>query len=172
MTCLVGIDFSTRSIHGAIIPLDPTSSDIQLAMFRTADLPRSSDVATRCRAVRLALRDWWRYATPRLPGWDVTSAWVEEPIGPHRGADRALLPILGAILSATPTATTAATITTLEWRRVLDLPLRMTKDQAILAAVDAWDTNGATNTPPPTHHHAEAYLIALAGRTLCWKHAA
>lgn len=165
MTCLVGIDFSTRSIHGAIIPLDPTSSDIQLAMFRTADLPRSSDVATRCRAVRLALRDWWRYATPRLPGWDVTSAWVEEPIGPHRGADRALLPLLGAILGAVPTGTTAATISTLEWRRTLGLPLRMTKQESL----DRADAYGAT---PPTHHHADALHIAHAGRTLCRKHAA
>jgi hypothetical protein len=97
---------------------------------------------------------------------EVTMVWVEEPWGFHRNADRALLPLFGAIMASVPTRASVAGIQPQEWRRTLGLSRRLSKQDAILNAAGRCDLRW------PTEHQAEALLIAHAGRRLCWTAAA
>jgi hypothetical protein len=173
MTLIAGIDFSTKQITAAIIPLDPTVTPH--VTFTHLDLPRTRDTTQRLRGLRrgMALTFW----TVELAGraQDVTSVWVEEPWGPHRNVDRSLLPLYGGILASVPTTITATGITTRDWRTTLGL--RLSGSEKKLAAIAhanlylhqqaGWDTNESADV---TEHECEALCIALAGRTITWAH--
>jgi len=156
MTLLAGVDLSVSRLDVAIIPLDPdTPRD---PVFVTEHVPQATDKSQRCRQIGriipLMLRDYDQ---------DVTMVWVEEPYGPYRTADRALLPVYGAVLASIPAWMEATGITTREWRSVLGLPLGLSKTQAILEAHSRCPDLERTLD----EHEAEAVLVALAGRAEC-----
>lgn len=162
MTVLAGVDFSTKAIHVAFVPLDP---DVDVRpMLAVRELPKTRDPAERVRAARRTLRFLLRCVETMPWGLDVTSLWVEEPIGQYRNADRALLPLYGALL----TCHTAATgITAQDWRHALGIAPRASKADLIAHAHRL-----AAGTLPAAidDHCAESYLVAIAGRKLIWEH--
>lgn len=153
MTLIAGVDLSTTRIDVAILPLDPESP--RVPVWRSERLPSSKDRHDRCRHVPQALHSLLVDAEQ-----DVTMVWVEEPFGRFRSADRALLPIFGAVLASVPKWIEATGIGPLEWRRVLSLPAGLKKGDAIQRVEEL-------TRQQVDEHAAESYLIALAGRTLC-----
>jgi hypothetical protein len=155
---LCGIDFSTKQIDAALIPLDPGNHDVAAVTFRTAPIQSGLRGADRIRdaahAARQLLFD--------VKGYEVASVWIEEPFGAYRTADRALLPLMGALVAAIPQRMSVAVIGVQEWRRALGLPGSLTK----VAAIDEATTRSGFDAI--TEHQAEALLVALAGRQQCW----
>lgn len=177
MTALIaGVDLSTHHIDVALIPIDPDHGDPTcppVTWRRVAITADHRDTGHRCyqaaAAARTALTP---IAVPGTPGHTVESAWVEEPWGPYRNIDRALLPIYGSVCVGAYRATkTVATIATIDWRPIVGLTRGATKERCQAVAADWYRrTTGRVATIPATDHNAaEALLIALAGRTLTWR---
>lgn len=156
MTLLAGVDLSVSRLDVAIIPLDPDQQ--RSAIFRHEPVPKVKDRHQRCRYIPGIIRSLLKDEDQ-----DVTMVWVEEPFGRYRTADRALLPIFGAVLASIPAWITVTGVGPLEWRRILGLPAGLSKAPAILEAHSRCpDLEGALD-----EHEAEAVLVALAGRLEC-----
>ena len=161
MTLLLGVDFSTLAIHAAAIPLDPAARmRPELRLFEAA-IPKVQDKSQRCRAIMALTRGFY------LP--EVTTVWIEEPWGPYRNADRALLPIYGALLATVPPNIPATGIHTQDWRRALGLSPNLAKADSIKAAQEWLVKHAPTFAGVLNEHHAEALLIAAAGRVITWR---
>lgn len=109
---VLGVDISTTRLDMAAVPCLPYVT-IEPEVVRL-DIPASRvrDDAARC--VRLGRR--LRHALESAPY--VVAVAIENPIGPHRNTDRALLPILGALtMAADPAA--VCWYQAQEWRRIL-----------------------------------------------------
>lgn len=95
---VVGVDLSTTRIDVAAIPLDASRGGLVFATYGV-DNRRPLDLARRCASAGHALGDALG-AIQQTYAILVAAVAVEDPIGAHRSADRALLPILGALTMA------------------------------------------------------------------------
>jgi hypothetical protein len=139
---IVGVDLSTRQIDAAAIPAAPAPVDAPRLARRPIRNAKPLDPAARAVDAGLALRA----AIVALDlGPRVAAIGIENPIGPFRGADRALLPILGALtMAAWPIP--VAWYWPNEWREILGA------------------TGAASQTKPGGHARLEAlYPDALEG---------
>lgn len=172
---LAGIDWSTKALHAALIPLDEDHGDPSCppVVFRYEELPKlGADPVARIREAQAAVQVVTRSYLPTLDDrHDVVSVWVEEAWGNHRNTDRALLPIYGAIVSGIRDRQTVAGISAREWRKELGLDLRLTKEGAVREAQDWLWQQGPRRSYRLDEHQAEALLVALAGRQIMARHA-
>lgn len=164
MTMLVaGIDWSTKAIDVAIIPLDHDHGD--------ADLPR---VTLRRDALPHVDADQRpahaAYITTILlrsvEGYDVRHVFVEEPWTRSFRAAGAMFPVYGAILAASwlpPDGRRRVSgLSATRWRQTLKLGRALDKQSYVQDALRREPELPRTISD----HQAEAYLIALAGRHL------
>jgi hypothetical protein len=174
---LAGLDWSSRAIHAALIPLDTDHGDPSCppVAFHTITLPKPcGDDTIRIRAAR--------YATRELLTPDVHSVWVEEAYGTFRTSDRVLLPIQGAIVAGVPTGTTVALITADAWRRELGLKTGRTTSADAKAAAESYIMDWLSDHTPagggivgfrvPSEHEVDALCVALAARQILNREAA
>jgi hypothetical protein len=172
MTALVaGVDYSSQAIDVCLIPFDPDHGDPELSdlTFRRAGIPQHTP---HLRPVHAA------YIMQQLladeAGASVGWVWIEEAWGPHRNTDRALLPIYGAIMAAAWLPQDRRDVFPIkadEWRKVHGLRKQAGADKKAQSMTRAFEL--ASDLPVnTTHHSAEAFLIAWAGRRLIWKAAA
>lgn len=195
MTSLVaGIDFSTKRIDVALIPLEDDHGDRRVppVRFTGHDFPDFTLAHWRRQGPSAQFRSQHRChevaeILPILlnivdPIDDPPAVFVEEPFGGGRGghttADNPLREIYGAILAVA----LATPLSPNQWRRELGLPgpAKFTKFDAIRHAADwisaqdwdpFWDQIHDPRPAYPDEHKAEALLVALAGRAQLWKHA-
>jgi hypothetical protein len=169
---LAGIDFSSKAIHCALIPLDENDTETPPVTLRHYDLPTWKAASTtpayrsveRCRLVGGAVVELcdpfsWRTLLAGYGSAVVRHACIEEPFGSHGKADNVLRELYGAILASIPPHIERDTITTQEWRRIAfgGYVSEDWKETAILRAM--LETGIEVN-----EHSAEAYLIARACR--------
>lgn len=181
-----GIDLSSRALHAALIPADEANpAGLPPVVFRSVELPRFKPGATtaqwrsveRCRVVRDAVRELLRYVLslePHVVPYEVSSVWVEEPLGARNKATNVLREIYGSALASIPPHIERASIAPQEWRRVIRdegwlTPDTWTKADSVGLAVQ-WVAEHARDYhlafDALDEHHAEALLVALAGRRL------
>jgi hypothetical protein len=168
-----------------LIPLDPQDTTVPPVVFRRFDLPRMPTGCTaqyrsveRCRVVRAGVRELLRYVLADYRGGvashEVTSVWVEEPMGPRNKATNALREVYGGILASIPPHIERAAIAPQEWRRVVleeehgHLDRAWQKDDSTDLA-DLYLHRHRKSRAGIDEHQAEALLIALAGRGLTWR---
>lgn len=174
---LAGIDWSSKAIHAALIPLDTDHGDPTQppVVFRTMTLPKpTGDATLRIRAAR--------YATRELLTPDVATVWVEEAYGTFRTSDRVLLPIQGAIVAGVPTGMTVALITADAWRRELGLKTGRTTSVDAKAEAESYAMDWLSDNLPrsgntvgfrvPDEHEVDALCVALAARQILNREAA
>jgi hypothetical protein len=179
VTLLAGIDLSSRALHAALVPADDTDTSLPPVTFRCVELPRFKAGATtaqyrsveRCRAVRAGVRELLEDVTTELAGGlvvvgrdDVTSVWVEEPMGARNYATNVLRELYGAVRASIPSHIERAAIAPREWRRELGFDHGYTKYDGIGYAVQ-WCRDRGVNLLLD-EHYAEALCVALAGRAL------
>lgn len=150
---LAGIDFSTRAIHAALIPLEHGNGEPHVA-FRHIAIPKSPNPLDRYYQARLAMRTLCQDEK----GYPIHLVVVEQPMG--RFGVRPLWGMFGAIVASVPGIAAVTALDPQTWRRELGLPPRMTKEQAIAEAAMLLGLGGLDE------HSAEALLIALAGRQI------
>lgn len=187
MTALcVGVDFSSKRLDVALIPLDADhGSDCPPVTLRHHVLPVWRPASTtpqyrsveRCRLVRDAMRKLTAALyMPMGAGvlWlgdhHVAHVCVEEPFGSGRKADNVMRELYGAILASIPPHIQRDTIGTQEWRRII-WPRDDTRlPDHIALPPDGWKTRAIFTAHLDTsldmdEHEAEAYLLAVACRT-------
>lgn len=151
---VVGIDYSTVRIDACAVSLD---GDLP-PRFASHALPtrrrgQPLNAATRCHDAAWALRSALEAVAP--PGTILCVA-IEEPWGRYRGADRAMLPILGALTIATPYP--VAWYSPDAWRDLAGAPKRSKAAcHAYLQAIDA-------RLASLDGDQLDAYGVALAHR--------
>ena len=153
---ILGVDFSTKAIHGALIPLEQGNGEPAL-VFRTYPIPPSLDPLKRYFHARLAMRA----LSADTDGYPVHLAVVEQPAG--RFAARQMWGMFGAICSSLYGVSAVNALEPEEWRAELGLKTRhRTQGEAKRESIAAAETyRGVAGL---NEHEAEALLIALAGR--------
>jgi len=172
VTALVaGVDYSTQAIDVCLIPFDPDHGDPELAdlTFRRAGIPQHTPHLRPVHAAYIMQR-----LLEPVAGAEVQWVWIEEAWGAHRNTDRVLLPVYGAIMAASwlpQDRRDVFPITADEWRKVHQLKKQAGDAKKAQSMARAFELSSdlPVNT---THHSAEAFLIAWAGRRLIWKAAA
>lgn len=180
---LAGIDWSSKAIHAALIPIDPDHGDPTTApvTFRHEPLPDlQGDPTIRIRAAARSTRELLR---SHWPDTLIMSAWIEEAYGRFRNSDRALLPIYGAIVAGVPVGVPVAGIRSHDWRKELGLQIGATssaeaKAEAQTLVLD-WlsdntpaDSDGTKAFRVPDEHEVDALCVALAARQILNREAA
>jgi hypothetical protein len=94
---IVGVDLSSRQIDAVAIPALPALVGTPRTARQAIPQRRPLDPAERCGEAGMALRVCI-LALGLQPGQGAVA--IENPVGQWRGADRALLPILGALTMA------------------------------------------------------------------------
>jgi len=158
---IAGVDFSTRAIHAALIPLEHGNGEPPIVL-RHEPIPESPDPLRRYYEARMATRR----ICADTDGHPVNLVIVEQPMG--RFAVRPLWAMFGAIVGSVPGVASVTALDAQAWRRELGLPARLTKQAAIEKALDWLYATRAFTAPRAnttlSEHHADAILIALAGR--------
>lgn len=180
---LAGIDWSSRALHAALIPIDPDHDDPTCppVTFRVEDLPRpGGDPVHRIRAVQHHTRELLR--SPSCGdniSW-IASVWIEEAFGRYRNADRTLLPIYGAIIAGVAPHIAVSSLSAVQWRKELGLKLGATSTAEAKAEAQTLVLDWLSDhTPPrlvdgtptkafamPDEHEVDALCIALAARRI------
>jgi hypothetical protein len=161
---IVGVDLSTRQIDCAAIPAAPAAVGAPRTARRAIPQRKPLDPAARAVAAGCALR-----AGLADLGLErhVAAIGIENPIGPFRGADRALLPILGALTMAAWPAPVAWYWPN-EWREIVGTTgaASQTKEggHARLEALYGRDLEGLDE------HQLDAFGVALAHRQIVDRH--
>lgn len=167
-TLLAGLDFSSRAIDAALIPLDPADTSTPPVTFRRFELPVFKPGATTSqyrsveRARTVAFVPMLLLGSLHEGGPDVECVWVEEPFGHSQNVMRELY---GGILASIPTHVAVSTITPAQWRKHHGI-----SSGKAVSKIYAWNAM-ATFYPEcdnrfPDEHQADALLVALAGRDL------
>lgn len=163
---LAGVDLSTKQLHCALIPLDADHGDpaVPPVTFRSVSLEQTNDQGSRFRSIREGVSELLWMATTN----EVVSCWVECPRPPHhlRGTTSARLMamVYGAVMASIPLHIVRNSLEPQEWRRTLGLNPSLSKPEAI-AHAHLWIESHTTTRPANLdEHHAEALLVALAGR--------
>lgn len=161
MTALVaGIDLSMMRLHAALIPLDPEARPQGMCHFRDVRVTGRGD--ERLDNIAPLVRELLR---PTFDGDTVEVAYVEKPKGRWRAPS--LDALYGAIRNSIPPHIHRDAFTPAEWRAELGIASRYTKERGKQEARDwlyRYDRNAAAKAETIDEHHAEALLIALAGR--------
>ena len=155
---IVGVDLSTRQIDAAAIPAAPDAVGAPRTARRAIPQRKPLDPAARAVDAGLALR---ACLVELDLGHHVHAIGVENPIGPWRSGDRALLPILGALsMAAWPVG--VAWYYPNEWRELVGAvgAAAQTKDggHARLQALYGLELDGLDE------HQLDAFGVALAHR--------
>lgn len=160
---IVGVDISTRQIDCAAIAAAPDLVERPRLARRAIPQRKPLDPAARAADAGLALRA----CVVELDIGDVVAVGIENPIGPFRGADRALLPILGALTMAVWPAAVAWYWAN-EWREIVGAvgAAAQTKDggHARLKALYGLELDGLDE------HALDAFGVALAHRQTIDRH--
>jgi hypothetical protein len=189
---LAGVDFSTHAIHVAIIPLDPDHGDPETpaVIFRHEPLPSlAGNAVTRIREARRLMRRELLRPTRRYESADIdyiAHVTVEEAFGRFRNADRALLPLEGAIVGGVPDHMTADLLTPYAWRKELGLRIGAATSAEAKAEANTYVLDWLSDNTPassvdgvpmkafamPDEHETDALCIALAARQILHREAA
>ena len=156
---VVGIDLSTTRLDLVAVPLAP--APITSAGVVRLDIPPERGPANPCaRCIRLGVTLAESLATPGPP---IDTVAIEEPFGPHRNTDRALLPILGALSMAChplPVAWYAPDA----WRRILGARGRHGQSKA--GGHEAVRAHAPAAAEGLDEHALDALGVALAHRRI------
>jgi hypothetical protein len=156
---VAGIDWSSKAIDVALIPLDTNHGDAELenVTLRRDAIPQIDPLERPWHAANITvqlLRD--------VAGYTVSDVFVEEPWTRSWTAAGAMFPVYGAILAGGRLGGRRIhALSSNQWRTLLNLPRRLEKASAV---EDAIRREPLLARSPITDHAAEAYLIALAGR--------
>lgn len=162
---IIGLDISTTRIDAAIIPIDHDAGGIPTVTFRHATIPQTKGAEPLYRRVERA-RNMTRAIAPLfrdVDGWEIHLCYIEEPRGRFR--NDALTGTFDSICTAIPTGIAVSGFQPQAWRRELGLSPRLSKTDAIVAAME-WLIDKRAGRITMNEHAAEALLIALAGRQL------
>lgn len=158
---VAGIDWSSKAIDVALIPLDRGHGDAELenVALRRDAIPQIDPVYRPFHAFQITvqlLRD--------VAGYPIVDVFVEKPWTRSWTTAGANFPVYGAIQAAAAlNHRRLHLIDSNTWRTLLRLPRSLDKPIAVQEAINREPTL-VRNGSPLTDHAAEAYLIALAGR--------
>lgn len=181
---LAGVDWSSKALHAALIPLDPDHDDETCppVTFRSVRLPPLlGDGIHRIRSVRQATRE----LLVHHPN-EVHTVWIEEAYGQHRNTDRVLLPIYGAIVASVPLYMTVAGLRAYDWRQELGLRIGAATSAEAKAEAHTYALDWLSDNTPaslvdgvptkafrmPDEHEVDSLCIALAARQILHREAA
>lgn len=155
MSLCCGIDFSTKAVHVAAIPLDP---DIKGGPWKTAKRVGKDRHASVHYLVREALRDLADQAN-----MDVATVCVEQPVGK---VHRSMHELHGVIRAATPPSIPSTSLSPSEWRKAIGVTTigkaaGLEQVRNLYPDCSDWD-----------EHELDALGICTAWRSIQWKETA
>lgn len=171
---IAGVDISTRAIHAALIPLDPTIG--AFAELRCARVAVADKGPQRLRNVRKAMHHVLADATDG----EIVAVFIEQPpfFGKLRGGTE-LIEVYGAACASTPLRIdVVGSMQPQTWRSKVGLALEPHEKNGRAALDGAWkraairrvlDSCLVEADYPLNEHEADSVLVALAGRGLWWK---
>jgi hypothetical protein len=155
---VAGIDWSSKAIDVALIPLEPDHGDptLERVTLRREAIPQIDPLERPYYAAQATA-----HMLQDVAGYPVVDVFVEEPWTRSWIAAAAMFPVYGAILaSGRLHRRNVHALSSNQWRALLDLPSRLEKSSAIDDALVREPSLPRTITD----HAAESYLIAVAGR--------
>jgi len=151
-----GVDFSSKAIHIATIPLNPDAGTVW-PRWDAYPLPGGGvPIEELCQTAGTILIAHTIAVQP-------AQLVVERPWTRQWNSANLLLPLFGALITAADTLAPTLSLTVAEWRKELGLPANTKKPHIIQYALTQLLDEPIT---PLDDNAAEAFLIALAARSI------
>lgn len=166
---IAAVDLSTTALHVAILPLDPTTyAPAELRVEPLEHHPKGPD---RIRYVRTALH----HALEEPDDGEIVSLWVEQPpfVRTNFNGHDDVVSIYAACIASCPTRIKECkALVPQTWRKIVGLkPADRSSAGLKRASIERVRSQDWIDGDwPLTEHHADAILLALAGRHLHWEH--
>lgn len=165
---IAGIDVSTHAVDVVTIALDgPHNPDWRRADLEHHGKDTSWTTVGRVKRAMVAadlIGSYWD---------DIAMCYFEDPFSHGAATGKALGLITGAVRTILPDRLQdrCERLRPTEWRGLVGMPAKATKDMVVLRALDLMGSPHDHDPHWPQDAY-DAYLVAVAGRTLCHKAAA